>query len=73
MRDQTQLHTINDTDIIGFVIHELTIRHRNDSIWAKGLPFSTYTPRLGGCGQASYTLPLHITCKKIACKMVYMY
>ena len=29
---------------------------------ARGLPFSTYAPRGGGGGQASYTL--RITCKK---------
>ena len=31
-------------------------------VW--GLPFSTYAPRVGGWGQASYTFPLRITCKK---------
>ena len=30
----------------------------------RGLPFSTYAPRGGGWGQASYTFPLRITCKK---------
>ena len=30
----------------------------------RGLPFSTYAPRWGGWGQASYTFPLGITCKK---------
>ena len=30
----------------------------------RGLPFSTYTPRVGGWGQTSYTFPLRITCKK---------
>ena len=29
----------------------------------RGLPFSTYAPR-GGGGQAYYTFPLRITCKK---------
>ena len=31
-------------------------------VW--GLPFSMYAPRVGGWGQASYTFPLRITCKK---------
>ena len=30
----------------------------------RGLPFSTYAPSGGGWGPASYTFPLHITCKK---------
>ena len=30
----------------------------------RGLPFCTYAPRVGGWGQASYTFPLRITCKK---------
>ena len=30
----------------------------------RGLPFSTYAPRVGGWGQVSYTFPLRITCKK---------
>ena len=30
----------------------------------RGPPFSTYAPRGGGWGQASYTFPLRITCKK---------
>ena len=35
--------------------------------YIRGLPFSTYAPRggrEGGGGQASYTFPLRITCKK---------
>ena len=30
----------------------------------RGLPLSTYAPTGGGWGQASYTFPLRITCKK---------
>ena len=42
-------------------------------------PFSMYAPRGRGGGQASYTFPLRITCKKgvggwvqIACKISYV-
>ena len=31
---------------------------------AQDLPFSTYAPRGEGWGQASYTFPLRITCKR---------
>ena len=30
----------------------------------RGLPLSTYAPKGGGWGEASYTIPLRITCKK---------
>ena len=33
-------------------------------VCVRGLPLSTYAPRGGGWGQASYTFPLRITCKK---------
>ena len=33
-------------------------------ILIRGLPFSTYAPRGGGWGQASYTFPLRTTWKK---------
>ena len=44
----------------------------------RGLPFSTYAPRVWGGGQVSYTFPSRITSKKgrrgvqIACKIVYV-
>ena len=34
MHDQMHLHNFNDIDFICFVILELTVRHRNDSILA---------------------------------------
>ena len=40
----------------------------------RGLPLSTYAPRGGGWGQASYTFPLRISIAylQIACKIAYV-
>ena len=45
---------------------ELYEMHVFESVFisARGLQFSTYAPVGGGGGQASYTFPLCITCKK---------
>ena len=40
------------------------LREEGEVLSTGGLPFSTYTPRGGWWGQASYTFPLRITCKK---------